>query len=193
MIKIGITGGIGSGKSLVSKIIETLGYTVFNSDFEAKVIINTNANVRSELIEVFGASVYTDTGLNKDFLAKKIFSDPSLREKINQIVHPRVREAFNNMCATNAEGLVFNEAAILIETGAYSQFDKIILVTAPEALRITRVMARDGASEADVKARIASQWNDTKKAEFADVVIENDEIQPLLIQIENFIDQVISS
>lgn len=193
MIKIGITGGIGSGKSMVSKIIETFGYTVFNSDLEAKIIINTNLEVRKELIEIFGASIYTGTGLNRELLAKEIFSDPTLRQKVNQIVHPRVRQAFDALCETNTKKLIFNEAAILIETGAYKQFDKIILVTAPEPLRIGRVMARDNASEADVKSRISNQWSDNDKLEFADVVLINDEVQPLLIQIENFIDQVISS
>lgn len=193
MLKIGITGGIGSGKSIVSKIIESLGFTVFNSDLEAKNIINNNQEVRQELIEICGNKIYNSSGLNRELLAKKIFSDDSLREKVNSIVHPRVREAFDQLCKKNKKELIFNEAAILIETGAYKQFDKIILVTAPEQVRIDRVAKRDNVSESDVRARMAKQWSDDKKSDFADVIINNDSTEPLLIQIENYLDQVISS
>ena len=193
MLKIGITGGIGSGKSVVSKIIESMGYTVFNSDIEAKNIINNDAHVREELIEICGEEIYNSNGLNREVLAQKIFSNDSLLEKVNAIVHPKVRDAFDQLCRTNKKELIFNEAAIIIETGGYHLFDQTMLITAPEQVRIDRVMRRDGVSEDDVKSRIAKQWSDDKKAEFADVVIINDGVKPLLIQVENYIDQVISS
>lgn len=193
MLKVGITGGIGSGKSVVSKIIETLGFTVFNSDMQAKSIINNDQQVREELIKLFGTAVYTEDGLNREFLADKIFADPTLLQNVNQIVHPKVRAAFDHISKIEKKKAIFNEAAILIETGAYKDFDKIILVSAPEDLRIERVMNRDNISEQEVKLRIANQWSDEKKAIFADVIITNDEVCPLLIQIENFIDQLISS
>ena len=107
MLKIGITGGIGAGKSIVSKIVESMGFTVFNSDLNAKYIINTNDQVRQELIEICGNDIYTPDGLNRELLAKKIFSDNSLREKVNRIVHPRVRETFDQLCKSNTKKIIF--------------------------------------------------------------------------------------
>lgn len=192
MLRIGITGGIGSGKSIVSEIFESLGYTVFNSDVEAKKSMNNNAEVRSDLIALFGSEIYSEQGLNRELLAQQIFSDNLLREAVNKIVHPRVRGSFEQLCASNSKYLIFNEAAILIETGAYKQFDKILLITANEENRIERVMNRDGVSREQVQSRIDNQWGDDRKREFSDFEIINDDSQPLLVQVENFIDQVIS-
>ena len=192
MLKIGITGGIGSGKSVVSKIFESLGYTVFNSDLEAKNIINNNLEVRRELIALFGAEIYSEQGLNRELLAQHIFSDNSIREAVNKIVHPRVRDAFYQLCEFNSKSLIFNEAAILIETDAYKNFDKILLITANIEDRISRVINRDGVSREQVIARIENQWNDDRKREFSDFEIKNDDSQPLLVQVEYFLDQVIS-
>ena len=192
MLRIGITGGIGSGKSVVSKIFESLGFTVFNSDLEAQKIINNDVEVRRELITVFGMEIYTEKGLNRELLAQQIFSDNSLREAVNKIVHPRVREAFDLLCLSDSNSLIFNEAAIIIETGAYKQFDKILLITANVECRIQRVMNRDSISREQVQSRIDNQWSDYKKRDFSDFEIKNDDSQPLLIQVENFIDQFIS-
>lgn len=192
MIRVGITGGIGSGKSSVSKIFESLGYTVFNSDYEAKEIVNNNAKVRIDLIALFGSDIYTEQGLNRELLTQQIFSDNSLLQSVNKIVHPRVREAFDILCASNSKSLIFNEAAILIETGAYKQFDKILLISANEEDRIERVMNRDGVSREQVQSRIDNQWRDDRKREFSHFEIRNDDSQPLLTQVENFVDQVIS-
>ena len=193
MLKIGITGGIGSGKSTVSKIIESMGYEVFNSDVEAKKILNSNPQVKQDLVDLLGEEIYADNQLNRPLLAKLIFADDTLLSQVNAIVHPRVREAFNQLCENSANEMVFNEAAILIETGAHEQFDKMILVTAPKELRLSRVMQRDSASREEVESRMDKQWTDDRKLEFADVEIINDEKTPLLVQVENFIDQVISS
>jgi dephospho-CoA kinase len=192
MLRIGITGGIGSGKSVVSKIFESLGFTVFNSDLEAKHIINNNAEVRRELIALFGTEIYTEKELNRELLAQQIFSENSLREAVNKIVHPRVREAFDRFCSSDSKFLIFNESAILIETGAYKQFDKILLISANVECRIQRVMNRDSISREQVQSRIDNQWSDDKKRDFSDFEIKNDDSQPLLIQVENFIDQFIS-
>ena len=193
MLKIGITGGIGSGKSTVSRIVESMGFDVFNSDLEAKKILHLNPVARQELVDLIGSEIYIGSELNKPLLAKLIFNDDELLTKVNGIVHTKVRQAFDDLCADNQKEIVFNEAAILIETGAYSQFDKLILVTAPKQLRMERVMRRDNTSKEDVNLRIAKQWSDDRKSEFADIIIINDEKSPLLIQVENFIDQVISS
>lgn len=193
MLKIGITGGIGSGKSVVSKIIESLGYPVFNSDIEAKRIANFNVDVRAELIALCGEEVYSNGQLNREVLANQIFSDDSIRDRVNEIIHPRVREAYEALCRESNSPLVFNEAAILIETGASKKFDKMILVTAPESLRIERVINRDQTSLIEVKSRIDKQWTDDKKKEHSDFVIQNDGEQPLLSQVEECINQLISS
>jgi len=183
MLKVGITGGIGSGKSVVSKIIESLGYPVFNSDQVSKDLVNTHPEIKAGLIALFGEEIYTKDGLNKSLLAKIIFSDDDARTKVNTLIHPRVREAFADFAENASSSMVFNEAAILFETGANEQMDQMILVTAPEALRIKRVMSRDGVSEDEVKGRINKQWSDDKKIDLADFVLINDEKEPLLKQV----------
>ena len=183
MLKVGITGGIGSGKSVVSKIIESLGYPVFNSDQVSKDLVNTHPEIKAGLIALFGEEIYTKDGLNKSLLAKIIFSDDDARTKVNTLIHPRVREAFADFAENASSSMLFNEAAILFETGANEQMDQMILVTAPEALRIKRVMSRDGVSEDEVKGRINKQWSDDKKIDLADFVLINDEKEPLLKQV----------
>lgn len=190
--KIGITGGIGSGKSIVSKIIETMGYPVFNSDFEAKKIANSHPEVKSELIELFGESIYMDNELNRKMLAGLIFSDLSLRGKVNAIIHPKVREEFNNRASTSKSNLIFNEAAILFETGAYKQLDATVLITAPKELRIRRVLGRDKVSLEEIENRIASQWSDEKKSQFTNYIINNDEVEPLIVQVEKVISEFLN-
>ncbi len=184
MLKVGITGGIGSGKSVVSRILIAAGYPVFNSDAAARELINHHPDIREALAGEFGPDLYRHNELDRPALAKIIFADPSARGKVNAVVHPYVREAFEQF-AENAWGnLVFNEAAILFETGASERMDKMVLVTAPEEVRIARVMKRDGVSAEDVKARMRSQWSDEQKIPLADEVLINDDIQPLLAQVE---------
>ncbi|XOV67148.1 MAG: dephospho-CoA kinase [Fluviicola sp.] len=186
-LKIGITGGIGSGKSLVAKILQTMGYPVFYSDDEAKKLSDHHPNIRQELIALFGEEVYTYEGLNRPFLAEKIFQDESLRQQVNSIIHPRVREAFEQFSKNATSKLVFNEAAILIETGAYQNFDALILVTAPEDIRIKRVQARDKTDVNAIKQRMNKQWTDERKRSYADFEIVNDGESPLLVQVEKVI------
>jgi len=193
MLKIGITGGIGSGKSLVSQVIQTLGYPVFNSDDAAKIIANEDPAVVKGLTDLFGSEVYTSNGLNRPFLAQKIFNNDALREQVNSIIHPRVRAAFDAFCLESSSPLIFNEAAILIETGASKKMDRLVLVTAPEAIRIDRVVLRDGVSIEEVQQRMSKQWNDADKRKFADVEIVNDGTTPLLRQIEKTLAYLTSS
>lgn len=190
--KIGITGGIGAGKSLVSKIIESMGYPVFNSDDEAKKIINTHSEVKAELIELFGTSIYSDNQINRKQMAEIIFNDSALREKVNQIIHPRVREAFKELTENVNGKLVFNEAAILFETGVYKQMDATVLITSPRELRIKRLLERDNTSLKEIEARMNSQWPDDKKKELTTYVIQNDEQQPLIVQIESIISKLLN-
>ena len=187
MIKIGITGGIGSGKSIVSKILLAMNYPVYNSDQEAKRIIRDNPKVRTQLIELFGEEVYINNELNRPFLANIIFNDEVALEKVNNIVHPQVRADFTTFCKAQNSELVFNEAAILFETGGEQQFDKMVLVTADEKLRISRVMKRDSIQEAEVKSRMSKQWSDEKKIPLADKVIINNGKKFLICQVEEIV------
>lgn len=187
MIKIGITGGIGSGKSIVSKILESMNYPVYNSDKEAKRIIKENLEVRKQLIDFFGVEVYANNELNRSYLANIIFNDNTALEKVNSIIHPQVRKDFETYCKVQNTGLIFNEAAILFETGGYKQFDRVVLVTANEQLRINRVMTRDGVKASEVQTRMNKQWSDEKKIPLADFVIKNEEKEFLTIQVEEMV------
>jgi dephospho-CoA kinase len=173
-IKIGLTGGIGSGKTTVAKIIEKLGFPVFYSDLVAKSLMTENDGVVQSVVKIFGEQAYVNGRLNKSFLAQLAFSNPRLLNALNEIIHPEVWNAYSAFCEDNKhKKLIFNEAAILFETGAYKRFDYNVLVTAPEEIRIRRVMERDRLSEVQVKARINNQWSDEKKIPLADFVIFN--------------------
>ena len=187
MKRIGITGGIGAGKSLVAEIIKAMGYPVYNSDERAKELTESNPKIKEGLIHLFGEEIYQNDTLNKFALAQAIFSDESLREKVNALIHPIVREDFNlYTLAQNAE-LVFNESAILFETGSFKNFDAIILVYAPTELRIKRIMKRDNCSENEVLKRMNSQFSDEEKYQLTEFRVLNDEQTPLLEQVEQII------
>jgi dephospho-CoA kinase len=189
-MKVGITGGIGSGKSIVCKILEVMHFPVYYSDERSKDIVNTNPFVRQKLIKLMGENVYLNNQLNAPFLAKKIFEDDTIRLKVNEIIHPIVRQAFADWSEIQNSPVVFNEAAILFETGAYQLMDATILVTAPLELKINRVIQRDRCSKEQVLERMSKQWDDEQKIPLADFVLINDDIQPLLNQIEILIFQL---
>lgn len=189
-MRIGLTGGIGAGKSIVSKVLMSLNYPVFNSDLEAKLILTSSAEVRKEIATYFGSEAYINGELNKKLIAKRIFSDDKARLKINSIIHPRVRKAFDDFARKYNNFLVFNEAAIIFETNRESAFDKTILVTAPLELKISRIIARDKMSKKDVLARMNKQWTDEQKIPLADFIIENDEKQALLPQLMEVLKQL---
>lgn len=187
MKKIGITGGIGSGKSTVSKIIETLGFPVFYSDEVAKNILNTDNQLKQKIINLFGDQAYLNNHLNRPFIASKIFNDKDLKNQLNQIVHPAVRIAFENWSNKQNANLIFNEAAILFETGSYKNFDKNILITADLETRVARVMKRDNCSRDEVLQRINNQWSDEQKIKLADFVIHNNDDSRLIVQVEEIL------
>ena len=191
---IGLTGGIGAGKSLIGRILESFGFPVYYSDFEAKKLMNTDPIIREELSKLLDEEIYKSGQLDRERLAKIIFSSAGLRDEVNHLIHPRVREHFNLFCEENSmKKLIFNEAAILFETGAYENFDKNILVIAPDELRIKRVMKRDNISAQEVKNRINAQWSDARKKKLADHIIVNDGKTALLDQVKKIVDQLISS
>lgn len=187
MKRIGITGGIGAGKSLVAEIIKAMGYPVYNSDERAKELTESNPKIKEGLIHLFGEEIYQNDTLNKFALAQAIFSDESLREKVNALIHPIVREDFNLWTLAQNNSLVFNESAILFETGSFKNFDAIILVYAPKELRIKRIMKRDNCSENEVLKRMNSQFSDEEKYQLTEFRVLNDGQTPLLVQVEKII------
>jgi len=187
-ILVGLTGGIGSGKSTVAKVFQSLGVKVYNSDVEAKKIINTNQEVIGKIKNKFGENIYTNNVLDSKQLAKVVFNNPAALNDLNAIVHPQVKSHFENWVFQNKkEKLLIKEAAILIESGASKGLDKIILVTAPEELRIKRVCTRDNSNEEDVRKRIKSQMTDDEKLPLIDFVIKNNEEELLLPQVLIFL------
>jgi len=188
---VGITGGIGSGKSYIARIIEKMGYPIYYADIEAKKLMNKHPLIQKSLIDLFGSDIYFKGELNKDKLAGHIFQDENARLLVNQLVHPLVREAFSIWSSKQNSSLVFNEAAILYETGTYKQYHEIILVTAPLHERISRVIKRDKVSKEQVQDRIDAQWSDDRKLGLGPFEIINDGKQPLLIQIEEVIQQLL--
>ena len=171
---IGITGGIGSGKSTVSKFIEELGFPVYDSDFWAKELVNVDENLKSRIIELLGEESYDENGkYNRKFVAEKVFDHQELLLKLNQIIHPAVKIHFENWVnAQNAE-FVFKETALLFELKLNESCYQSILVTADENIRIKRVMDRDGRTYREVKEIIDKQMPEVDKVKLADFVIQN--------------------
>ncbi len=184
---IGITGGIGSGKSMVCKIFSILGYKIYDADSRAKVLISSHPEIIQNISTLFGENAYENGEYNRKFIAAKVFQQPELLQSLNHIVHPHTRTDFQEwIAATPAEyskNALIKEAAILFESGAWKETDFIISVYAPENTRIQRVMQRDGVSEEEVKKRIRNQWEESKKIRMADFIIYNDEIHLLIPQI----------
>lgn len=193
MKRIGLTGGIGSGKSFIANILEHMSFPVYYSDSRSKELTKSNPTIRAGLISLFGEKVYVDGELNTQLVATKIFQNEDLRKKVNQLIHPIVRKDFDDWATYQHSELVFNEAAILFETGAYKNFDATILVCAPMELRIKRVMIRENCSREDVLARMSKQWSDEEKMKLADFVIKNDEKLPILTQIEGVLNLLINN
>lgn len=183
-LKVGITGGIGSGKSYVAHIFQALGVPFYNADKEAKELMNTSAAIRKELIEAFGDAVYDKNNLlDRPYLSSLVFKDSNQLARLNSIVHPVVIEHGKQWAEQQYFAYSLKEAALLFESGSYKSLDYTVLITAPEHVRIARVMARDNATEEQVIDRINKQMPDKEKIELADFVIINDGDQPLLPQI----------
>jgi dephospho-CoA kinase len=187
-VKVGITGGIGSGKSFICTIIEKLGYPVFYSDKQAAKLMNNNPELILKIQELVGLKAYVDNQINKEEISKFIFEDETNRTKLNRIVHPYVFDSFNKWNSQFSKyDIVFNESALLFETGSYSRFDKVILITAPIEKRIDRIKKRDKLSEKEIIKRLNSQLADKEKIKLADYVIRNDEEELLLPKINNLL------
>ena len=191
-IIIGITGGIGSGKSTLSERLREIGYSVYDSDLEARRLQNEHPEIQDQLIELFGEDIYNDQGLNRPVLAQLVFGKPELLAKLNAIVHPVVHTDFMNWIqGHSAENLLFMESAILFESGFNKIVDKVIVMTASENIRIARVMKRDKVTEEQVKARMLHQMADDKKIANADFVIHSDDCQPLVMKMKKILDELL--
>ena len=177
MITVGLTGGIGSGKTTVARAFEALGIPIYIADDEAKKLMNTSKVLRRKLIALFGETAYKDHKLNKPYLAKAIFNNKELLEKMNAIVHPKVGKHFIKWKNKQKAPYVIKEAAILFENGSYKNYDYIITVTAPEKTRIERVLKRDNSNIEKIKTIIANQWKDALKVGLSDFVIENTNLE----------------
>jgi dephospho-CoA kinase len=190
---IGLTGGIGSGKSTVARVFETLGVPVFDADKEAKALYSTDKTLLSELVTIFGKEILDDNGeLDKNALARIVFANESALQKVNALVHPRVANRFEQWKSKQNAAFVVREAAILFESGSYQDCDAVIVVTAPEELRISRVMKRSGFSRDEVRNRMARQWPEEELVRRADHQIINDTQTLLLPQIMDIARQLTS-
>ena len=180
---IGLTGGIGTGKSVVAKVFATLGIPVFNADEEAKRIMQSSLEIKAKLIQQFGSSIYNEFGLQKEKLAAIVFNDPYQLQLLNAIVHPVTIQAAKDWAAKQTSPYVIKEAALIFESGSAEGLFKVIGVTAPLSLRIHRVMQRDGISKEQVEARMRNQISDTIKMRLCDFVIHNNNQQMVIPQV----------
>lgn len=180
---VGLTGGIGSGKTTVAKYFEELGVPVYIADLEAKALMNRSKVIRRKLIALFGNEAFLENTLNRPFIAQQIFNDKKLLNAMNAIVHPKVASHFKRWVNKQDSPYVISEAAILFENGSYKKYDYIITVTAPEHIRLQRVIKRDNSNKQKVEAIMANQWSDQEKIKRSDFVIENIDLEQTKIQV----------
>lgn len=187
MLKIGITGGIGSGKTTVCKVFQLLGVPVFYADDVAKSIMQSDPVLKNGIITTFGAESYSAKGeLNRAYISSIVFKDESELNKLNALVHPAVLRAFDLWTSKHMDATyVIKEAALLFESNSYQMCDQTILVLAPESIRIKRVMERDKINEFEVRARMNRQWTDDAKKKLASHILLNDETHLLIPEIVN--------
>lgn len=174
---IGLTGGMGSGKTTVANFFKELGIPVYIADDEAKSLMNSSTEVKSKIIGLLGEKAYSDGILDRKYVAAQVFYSAEKLEKLNSIVHPAVATDFENWKNSQNSPYVIYEAAILFEKGGHKKCDAVILVTAPYEERIKRLKSRDKSSEEDIEARMKHQWSDSKKRKLADFEINNLKLQ----------------
>ena len=174
MVKVGLTGGIGSGKTTVSNFLLDYGIPVYNSDSKGKTLMNTNLELKNNIVSIFGERVYDNGILNTNLLSSIVFNDSTKIEQLNNLVHPKVAQDFKQWVGkNNNKPILVKEAAILIESGAYLNMDKIILVVSEKSTRINRVSKRDNSDLESIEKRINLQLTDNEKIKYADYIIEN--------------------
>ncbi len=201
---IGLTGGIGSGKSTIAKVFASIGVPIFDADATAKRIMNTSTEIKEKLIETFGPEVYIQANnnekggeglmsLNRSYLSKIVFADPAKLEMLNAIVHPITIKAGMDWAAAQTAPYVIKEAALFFESGSSLGTHKIIGVSAPKAVRIHRVMKRDACTKEEVEKRMSNQIDDSLKMKLCDWVIINDDQHLVLPQVVKLHEQILAS
>lgn len=183
MLKIGLTGGMGSGKTTVSRIFSVLGISIFYADDIAKTIMNEDAGLRQSIINLFGEEAYTNNMLNRKYIAGIVFNDKYKLEQLNALVHPVTIAAADKWIQAQTTPYIIKEAALMFESAAAAHLDYVIGVYAPQHIRLQRVMQRDGTNREDVLARMNNQIDETIKMKLCDFVIVNDEQQAVLPQV----------
>ncbi len=183
MLKVGITGGIGSGKSTVCKVFETLGIPVFYADEVARNIMNTDEALKLAIQQQFGTDTYTNGQVNRKRLSELVFNNPGKLALLNSLVHPATIKAGNDWAAAQTSPYTLKEAAILFESGSWKALDKIIGVSAPEEIRLKRTMQRDNITAEEVKSRMQRQMDETEKMNRCDFVIINDDTTAVIQQV----------
>tara|TARA_B100001250_G_scaffold81365_1_gene67036 strand:+ start:32502 stop:33095 length:594 start_codon:yes stop_codon:yes gene_type:complete len=189
-IRIGLTGGIGSGKTFVAKIFRRFSLPVFNADVEAKKCMVEDESLKQEIQNVFGSKVYIAGLLQTKKLADIVFNDSENLEKLNRLVHPVVRQSFEDWCRKQKSRIIIKEAAILFESDSHLDLDKVICVSAPEEIRIKRVVRRDKISKENVISIIQKQMPQVEKQKASDFVIVNDGVQLIIPQIISVFNQI---
>lgn len=184
MIVVGLTGGIGSGKTTVAKYFQNLGIPLYIADVEAKKLMNSSKVVKRKLIDLFGEKAYENNELNRSFLASRIFSNDQLLKKMNGIIHPKVGEHFNKWLKKQNSPYVLKEAAIIFENNLQSNYDYIITVIADKEERVKRLRSRDHMTEDRMEAIMAKQFDDQTKIELSDFVITNNDLKTLPGQVD---------
>ena len=187
MIRIGITGGIGSGKSVVASLLSVYNIPVYIADNESKKLTDTSEVIKGKLVSLFGNDIYNNNGLDRKLLAKHIFGNKEMLAKVNSIIHPEVNKHFNCWAESQKTKACAIESAILFESGFDKTVDVKLMVYAPKDIRIQRAIMRDGASREEIERRINSQMADEEKSKLADFTIINDGFSALIPQMENFL------
>ena len=183
MLKVGLTGGIGSGKSTVAAIFEILGVPVYYADSAAKKLMNENSKLKDEIVKLFGPGAYKNGHLDRAFVASEVFNNANKLDNLNKLVHPATIKDAERWMEEQQTHYAIKEAAIIFESGSNKQLDKVIGVFAPVDLRISRVMERDNVSRETVEKRMLNQMNEEEKMRLCDYVIYNDETQLLIPQV----------
>jgi dephospho-CoA kinase len=185
MLKVGITGGIGSGKTTVCRIFEVLGIPVFYADSAAKEVMGSDSLLRAQLIEAFGANSYSENGeLNRKHISSIVFSDEQQLARLNAIVHPAVFRAFDTWANQQTQAAyLIKEAALLFESDSYKMCHETVLIKSPEAMKIRRIVARDQSTEDQVRLRMSKQYSDEQKEKLAGHILLNDEQRLLVPQV----------
>ena len=190
MLKIGLTGGIGSGKTMVSKIFAEKGYKIFNSDEIAKMIIKNDYSVKNSIINFFGTNSYIGDDLNSRYISEIIYSDKVKLNYLNSLVHPMVFHQFEKFLKSNLNSKILVESAILFESNFYKMLDDNILLISPKADRISRIIKRDNINRSEIEKIMSVQWTDKKKINLATYVIENINFAETSMQILSLISKI---